>query len=74
MLTGWRQAGDDYYWYNTIATKDMPLGAMYKNKWLKLPEAWYYFKDNGEMACDETLVIGGKKYMFGKNGYMQQNE
>lgn len=76
MVTGWYKDGKSgkYYWYNTIDTKDMPLGAMYKNKWLKLPEAWYYFKDNGEMACDETLVIGGKKYMFGKNGYMQQNE
>lgn len=73
MVTGWYKDGKSgkYYWYNTIATKDMPLGAMYKNKWLKLPEAWYYFKDYGEMACDETLVIGGKKYMFGKNGYMQ---
>lgn len=71
MLTGWRQAGDDYYWYNMKATSASPLGAMYKNKWLSLKEADYYFKSDGKMAKNETLTINGKKYTFGPTGYLQ---
>ena len=71
MLTGWRQAGDDYYWYNMKATSASPLGAMYKNKWLSLKEADYYFKSDGKMAKNETLTINGKKYTFGSTGYLQ---
>lgn len=71
MLTGWRQAGDDYYWYNMKATSASPLGAMYKNKWLSLKEADYYFKSDGKMAKNETLTINGKKYTFSPTGYLQ---
>ena len=63
--------GDDYYWYNMKATSASPLGAMYKNKWLSLKEADYYFKSDGKMAKNETLTINGKKYTFGPTGYLQ---
>lgn len=67
MLTGWRKKDGKYYWYN----KDnncLPVGAMMRNHWLKDNGATYYLKDDGTMACNETIQIGGKKYSFGASG------
>ncbi|HAT4108327.1 TPA: MBL fold metallo-hydrolase [Clostridium perfringens] len=29
---------------------------------------WYYFKSNGDLAINESLIIGGLKYYFDSNG------
>lgn len=44
------------------------MGSVFKNHWHEENGERYYLKDNGKMAKDETLEIGGKKYVFDKDG------
>jgi glucan-binding YG repeat protein len=41
---------------------------MRRSSWLKSGSSWYYFKPDGTMAADETLVIDNKAYTFNANG------
>ncbi|WP_101696072.1 N-acetylmuramoyl-L-alanine amidase [Dorea phocaeensis] len=63
MITGWKQIDGDWYYLNE-GKECQPLGSMMRNHWL----GKYYLKDDGKMAKDETLEIGGKKYVFDKDG------
>lgn len=63
MVMGWRLINGKWYCFNN--NKDcQPIGSMFKNHWL----GDYYLKDSGAMACNETLLIGGKTYKFDGNG------
>lgn len=67
MVTGWLKKDGKWYWYN----KDkncLPIGAMMKNHWIKDKGNWFYLKNDGTMACGETLIIGGKSYSFDSDG------
>ena len=77
MIIGWRketvlenkEEKTIWYWYN----KDMncqPVGSMMSNHWITYQGNRYYLKDDGKMACDETLKIGGTEYIFDKNGVL----
>lgn len=70
MLTGWRKKDGKYYWYNRD-NNCLPIGAMMRNHWLKDNGATYYLKDDGSMACNETLQIGGKEYSFNSSGNVE---
>ena len=42
---------------------------MLKNHWLTTSNGKkYYLKDDGMMACDETMTISGKEYTFDASG------
>lgn len=44
----------------------------FENCWLKFEDnsnLWCYFKQGGQYARNETLVLEGKKYHFGDNGF-----
>ena len=60
MQTGWVKVDNKGYYMN-------PSGAM-RTGWLKLNDVWYYLKSSGVMACNESMVISGKKYNFNSNG------
>ena len=60
MQTGWVKVDNKWYYMN-------PSGAM-RTGWLKLNDVWYYLKSSGVMACNESMVISGKKYNFNSNG------
>ena len=67
MVTGWLQMEDSWYYCN----KDndcQPVGSIFKNHWHEENGERYYLKDDGKMACDETLVISGKEYSFDSSG------
>lgn len=67
MLKGWRKKGDKYYWYNT--THDCTsIGAMMLNHWISYGDSKYYLKNDGTMACNETIEIGNKNFSFNENG------
>lgn len=61
MVTGWYRSGGSWYYFD----RD---GARVEKEWVQDGGAWYYMKDGGEMATDETLIIGKKEYCFGKDG------
>lgn len=63
MITGWKQIDGDWYYLNE-GKECQPLGSLMRNHWL----GKYYCKDDGKMAKDETLEIGGKKYVFDQDG------
>lgn len=63
MVNGWYDIDGKTYFFNTNG-KGHPNGSMLRNHWV----GKYYLKDNGEMAKNETLAIGGKEYKFDKNG------
>lgn len=71
MMTGWRKKveADQTKWF--FYNKDnncQPAGSMLKNHWLTMPDGKkYYLKDDGAAACEETVVISGKKYKFDKD-------
>ena len=57
-----------WFWYNKDSNCQ-PIGSMLKNHWLTTSNGKkYYLKDDGVMACDETLVISGKEYSFDSSG------
>lgn len=67
MVTGWLKLEDSWYYCN----KDndcQPVGSIFKNHWHEENGERYYLKDDGKMACDETLVISGKEYSFDSSG------
>ena len=77
MLMGWRKvtetAEDEtkktkWFWYNKDSNCQ-PIGSMLKNHWLTTSNGKkYYLKDDGVMACDETMTISGKEYTFDESG------
>ena len=77
MLMGWRKvtetAEDEtkktkWFWYNKDSNCQ-PIGSMLKNHWLTTSNGKkYYLKDDGVMACDETMTISGKEYTFDASG------
>lgn len=77
MLMGWRKvtetAEDEtkktkWFWYNKDSNCQ-PIGSMLKNHWLTTSNGKkYYLKDDGVMACDETMKISGKEYTFDASG------
>ena len=57
MQTGWVKDGSNWYYMNGS-------GVM-KTGWQKLADGnWYYFYEDGHMACNETVNIGGSNYTF----------
>lgn len=67
MMTGWLKLEDSWYYCN----KDnncQPVGSVFKNHWHEENGKRYYQKDDGKMACNETLVISGKEYSFNGSG------
>lgn len=66
MVTGWYQEGDDWHYYNEDKNCQ-PVGSKMQNHW----QGAYYLKDDGRMAQDETLKIGGKEYVFTDDGKVQ---
>lgn len=77
MLMGWRSVTETeedgtkktkWFWYNKDSNCQ-PIGSMLKNHWLTTSNGRkYYLKDDGVMACDETITISGKEYTFDANG------
>ena len=77
MLMGWRKvtetAEDEtkktkWFWYNKDSNCQ-PIGSMLKNHWFTTSNGKkYYLKDDGVMACDETMKISGKEYTFDASG------
>ncbi len=41
---------------------------MAQNEWFEVGGVWYYSKEDGRMACNETLEINGTKYSFDESG------
>lgn len=77
MLTGWHKVVDEenktkWFWYNKDANCQ-PVGSMLKNHWLTTENGKkYYLKDDGEMACNETIEISGKEYSFDASGALER--
>lgn len=77
MLTGWHKVVDEenktkWFWYNKDANCQ-PVGSMLKNHWLTTENSKkYYLKDDGEMACNETIEISGKEYSFDASGALER--
>lgn len=51
----------------------LPAGQMLRAEWIAGKDAegnvvWYYVKDGGEMAANETVNINGTEYRFDENG------
>lgn len=77
MLMGWRKVTETeedetkktkWFWYNKDSNCQ-PVGSMLKNHWLTTSNGKkYYLKDDGMMACDETMTISGKEYTFDASG------
>ena len=77
MLIGWRSVTETeedgtkktkWFWYNKDSNCQ-PIGSMMKNHWITTSNGRkYYFKDDGVMACDETMTISGKEYTFDASG------
>ncbi len=59
MITGWVEKEGKRFYYNENKNCQ-PIGSMMRNHW----EGSRYLKDDGCMAHNETLEIGGKKYTF----------
>ena len=38
--------------------------------WFKHDDAWYYIQSDGARSYDQLAEIGGKKYLFDKDGKM----
>nr|DAR44049.1 MAG TPA: N-acetylmuramoyl-L-alanine amidase [Caudoviricetes sp.] len=70
MVTGWLKKNNKWYWYNK--DKDcIPVGAMMRNHWVTDKGTKYYLKDDGSMACNEIIKIGGKEYSFNSSGALK---
>lgn len=77
MLIGWRSVTETdedgtkkvkWFWYNKDSNCQ-PIGSMLKNHWLTTSNGKkYYLKDDGVMACDETMTISEKEYTFDASG------
>lgn len=58
---GWIQTGD--IWQYQLSGDSIVCGG-----WIKDGDGWYYFDENGTMAADTTLTIGGHSYTFESSG------
>lgn len=77
MLIGWRSVTETdedgtkkvkWFWYNKDSNCQ-PIGSMLKNHWLTTSNGKkYYLKDDGVMACNETMTISEKEYTFDASG------
>lgn len=68
MLTGWRKSENSWYWYNENKNCQ-PIGSMMKSHWITESSGKkYYLKEDGKMACGESITISGKKYTFDASG------
>ena len=65
MRTGWIDLGGGDYRY---AGKS---GALVRSNWVQSGKSWYYLKDDGLMARNETLTLSGKEYAFKDSGVMR---
>ena len=63
MKTGWVKAGNNLYY--------MDANGVMLTGWQKISGFWYYF-DDGTMVTG-TRIIDGKKYVFGKDGKLIEN-
>ncbi len=75
MKTGWVKLKGLWYYLNPTKDGSFPEGSA-RVGWLKYKNNWYYLKTASEgtecsMACNETMTIDGKSYMFNKSGAMQ---
>lgn len=69
MVTGFKWVEEKKSWYYFNPDLDcQAVGSMMRNHWVVENGKRYYLKDDGKMACNETLTIGGKKYTFDKSG------
>ncbi|POP30904.1 hypothetical protein C3B58_18910 [Lactonifactor longoviformis] len=60
IKTGWIY--DDNAWFYLDKTGKMVNG------WVYYKKNWYYLKKYGNMACDETIFLLGKEYLFDEDG------
>ena len=61
---GWDPHSDgDWYYLNTD-------GKMHIGGWFYHDNTWYYIQSNGARRYNELAEIGGKKYLFDKDGKM----
>lgn len=64
MLTGWKKTAAKWFFYNKN-NNCQPIGSMLKNHWITTSDGKkYYLKDCGSAACNETVKISGKEYIF----------
>lgn len=69
MVVGFKWIEEKKAWYYFNPDLDcQAVGSMMRNHWAVENGKRYYLKDDGKMACNETLTIGGKKYTFDKSG------
>lgn len=66
MIIGWYRDGEDWYYYNE-SKNCQPIGSLMRNHW----QEKYYLKDDGKMACNETIIIGENEYTFAKDGKLK---
>lgn len=68
MATGWCKVDGEWYYFNTTYNCQ-PVGAVLVNHWLTDGGKKYYLKEDGKMACGETLEIGGESFSFDESGF-----
>ena len=71
MAEGWALIDEKWYYFNQSLTCQ-PVGSMFQNHWITYNGDRYYLKDDGRMARDEVLVIGGENYFFDGNGILKR--
>lgn len=69
MVKGWQFINNRWYYFNENKNCQ-PVGSMMKNHWTELNGKRYYLKDDGAMACGETMKISGKTHVFNGSGEM----
>lgn len=69
MANGWCKIDDEWYYFNT-GYNCQPVGSILVNHWLTDGGKKYYLKEDGKMACEETLEIGGESFSFDKSGVL----
>ena len=67
MLKGWIKRKGSWYYYNED-NSCQPIGSMMRNHW----QGGYYLKDDGKMACNEDMEIGGERFEFGADGRVKK--
>lgn len=67
MLKGWIKRKGSWYYYNED-NNCQPIGSMMRNHW----QGGYYLKDDGKMACNEDMEIGGERFEFGADGRVKK--